>query len=58
MHEEGGWPKDVNLSEPELMIRHRKKLEKEENYQLCMPLMYEVIWQPCFIIVEQFQQEL
>jgi hypothetical protein len=42
MHEEGGWPKDISLNEPEMMIRHRKKLEKEENYQICMPMMYDV----------------
>mmetsp|Transcript_3157 Transcript_3157/g.6112 ORF Transcript_3157/g.6112 Transcript_3157/m.6112 type:complete len:559 (-) Transcript_3157:222-1898(-) len=31
-HIEGGWPKDVDPSEPEQTIRFRKKIEKDEDY--------------------------
>ncbi|ELU10526.1 hypothetical protein CAPTEDRAFT_84434, partial [Capitella teleta] len=31
-HTEGGWPKDVNPSEIEQVMRYRKKVEKDENY--------------------------
>ncbi|XP_072022237.1 dynein intermediate chain 3, ciliary-like [Amphiura filiformis] len=31
-HVEGGWPKDINPSEVEQVIRYRKKVEKDEMY--------------------------
>eukprot|EP00054_Salpingoeca_dolichothecata_P018737 m.115500 g.115500 ORF g.115500 m.115500 type:complete len:584 (+) comp22988_c1_seq3:64-1815(+) len=31
-HVEGGWPKDVDPNEVEMVIRYRKKVEKDENY--------------------------
>ncbi|XP_077979929.1 dynein intermediate chain 3, ciliary-like [Glandiceps talaboti] len=31
-HVEGGWPKDVNPSEVEQVLRYRKKVEKDEMY--------------------------
>uniref|UniRef100_T1J9T4 Uncharacterized protein n=1 Tax=Strigamia maritima TaxID=126957 RepID=T1J9T4_STRMM len=31
-HAEGGWPKDVNPTDPEQIARYRKKVEKDENY--------------------------
>ena len=31
-HSEGGWPKDVDPSEPEQMARYKRKCEKEDNY--------------------------
>jgi len=31
-HVEGGWPKDININEPEQTIRYRKKVEKDESY--------------------------
>lgn len=31
-HSEGGWPKDINPSEAEQVIRYRKKVEKDEVY--------------------------
>lgn len=31
-HKEGGWPKDVNVEDPDQVIRFRKKVEKEESY--------------------------
>ncbi|XP_070580175.1 dynein intermediate chain 3, ciliary-like [Ptychodera flava] len=31
-HVEGGWPKDVNASEVEQVLRYRKKVEKDEMY--------------------------
>ena len=31
-HVEGGWPKDVDYTEAEHVIRYRKKVEKDEEY--------------------------
>ncbi len=31
-HVEGGWPKDVDPSEVEQVMRFRKKVEKEESF--------------------------
>lgn len=31
-HIEGGWPKDMNLDDPEQIVRFRKKAEKDESY--------------------------
>lgn len=31
-HTEGGWPKDLNLDDPEQVVRYRKKAEKDELY--------------------------
>lgn len=31
-HTEGGWPKDINLDDPEQVVRFRKKAEKDETY--------------------------
>ncbi|XP_050528690.1 dynein intermediate chain 3, ciliary-like isoform X2 [Daktulosphaira vitifoliae] len=31
-HVEGGWPKDVNLDDPEQVTRFRKKAEKDDSY--------------------------
>lgn len=41
-HVEGGWPKDIDPDDPELVLRQRKKMEKEEAFQLSMPVMYKV----------------
>ena len=32
VHTEGGWPKDVDCTEAEHVIRYRKKVEKDEDY--------------------------
>lgn len=32
LHNEGGWPKDINIRDPEQMIRYKRKIEKDENY--------------------------
>ncbi|CAG7821652.1 unnamed protein product [Allacma fusca] len=42
-HNEGGWPKDINLSEPEMVSRYRKKLEKDDQYQTSMLEMTSVM---------------
>ncbi|XP_023938996.2 dynein axonemal intermediate chain 2-like [Bicyclus anynana] len=34
-HAEGGWPKDVNVLDPEATQRYRRKIEKDENYIHC-----------------------
>ncbi|XP_065360581.1 dynein intermediate chain 3, ciliary [Calliphora vicina] len=31
-HYEGGWPKEVNLNDEESTLRHRKKIEREDNW--------------------------
>lgn len=31
-HTEGGWPKDVNLADPEQTVRYKRKIEKDESY--------------------------
>ena len=31
-HTEGGWPKDVDCTEAEHVIRFRRKIEKDEEY--------------------------
>lgn len=31
-HNEGGWPKDIVLSDPEQTVRYRRKVEKSEGY--------------------------
>lgn len=31
-HIEGGWPKDIDPSDPEQVIRYRKKVERDEQY--------------------------
>ncbi|VVD01109.1 unnamed protein product [Leptidea sinapis] len=35
-HAEGGWPKDVNVVDPEATQRYRRRIEKEDNYIHCV----------------------
>ncbi|XP_061706639.1 dynein axonemal intermediate chain 2-like [Cydia pomonella] len=35
-HAEGGWPKDVNVVDPEATQRYRRKIEKEDEYISCV----------------------
>ncbi|CAH0726408.1 unnamed protein product, partial [Brenthis ino] len=35
-HAEGGWPKDVNVVDPEATQRYRRKVEKDDNYIHCV----------------------
>lgn len=32
LHCEGGWPKDISLTDPEQVVRYRRKIEKDESY--------------------------
>lgn len=32
LHNEGGWPKDINHLDPEQTVRYKRKIEKDENY--------------------------
>jgi len=41
-HTEGGWPKDVSAADPEQTTRHRRKLEKDEQYAIQMLSLAEV----------------
>ncbi|CRK89583.1 CLUMA_CG003276, isoform A [Clunio marinus] len=40
-HTEGGWPKDVDISDIEQKIRYRRKLEKDDAYIKQLPQMLE-----------------
>lgn len=31
-HIEGGWPKDININDEEQTLRHRKKIERDDQY--------------------------
>ncbi|GBP15411.1 Dynein intermediate chain 3, ciliary [Eumeta japonica] len=31
-HVEGGWPKDINMNDPEATQRYRRKIEKDDSY--------------------------
>ncbi|EDW79093.1 dynein axonemal intermediate chain 2 [Drosophila tropicalis] len=31
-HNEGGWPKDINMHDPEQTVRYKRKIEKDDNY--------------------------
>lgn len=31
-HIEGGWPKDINMNDPEATLRYRRKIEKDDAY--------------------------
>lgn len=31
-HYEGGWPKEININDEESTLRHRKKIEREDNW--------------------------
>lgn len=31
-HTEGGWPKDINMHDPEQTVRYKRKIEKDESY--------------------------
>ncbi|XP_059050189.1 dynein intermediate chain 3, ciliary-like [Achroia grisella] len=35
-HAEGGWPRDVNIIDPEATQRYRRKIEKDDNYIQCV----------------------
>ncbi|XP_072936986.1 dynein axonemal intermediate chain 2-like [Epargyreus clarus] len=35
-HAEGGWPKDVNVVDPEATQRYRRKIEKDDSYIHCV----------------------
>ncbi|CAG9567629.1 unnamed protein product [Danaus chrysippus] len=35
-HAEGGWPKDVNVVDPEATQRYRRKIEKDDTYIHCV----------------------
>lgn len=46
-HSEGGWPKDVNMLDEEQTLRHRKKIERDDQYaiqlnRLLAPMLHAV----------------
>jgi dynein intermediate chain 2 len=42
-HAEGGWPKDVDATEPEQMARYKRKLEKEDGYSAAVRLLLQAV---------------
>lgn len=42
-HVEGGWPKEVDYTEAEQVIRFRKKIEKDEDYIKCVVRLGAVV---------------
>lgn len=41
-HSEGGWPKDVNILDPEATQRYRRKIEKDDGYIHCVMALTDV----------------
>lgn len=41
-HAEGGWPKDVNVNDPETTQRYRRRIEKDDDYINCVMKNYLV----------------
>ena len=41
-HQEGGWPKDVNVGDTDMIQRQKKKLEKEDAFISAVPVMADV----------------
>jgi len=42
-HVEGGWPRDIDPTEPDHKIRFTKKIEKDENYILTMSALSSTV---------------
>lgn len=38
-HEQGGWPKELNITDDEAVLRYKKKLEREDNYIQAMKML-------------------
>ena len=58
-HAEGGWPKDVNFTDVDQVTRHRKKIEREDNYgpavkQLCDAMEHCVLQNNAIDIYQQY----
>lgn len=41
-HIEGGWPKDIDVTDEEQTIRYKKKLQRSEDYRIQMSKNLEV----------------
>ncbi|KAK4872810.1 hypothetical protein RN001_014839 [Aquatica leii] len=58
-HTEGGWPKDVNITDEEQVKRYRRKIEKEDAYvptvlQLCKAMESNVLQNNAINIYQQY----
>lgn len=42
LHTEGGWPKEINARDVDLVDRTKKKMQKEETYLETVPIMAKV----------------
>ncbi|XP_049885498.1 dynein axonemal intermediate chain 2-like [Pectinophora gossypiella] len=38
-HDEGGWPRDINIYDPEATQRYRRKVEKDDPYIHCVMML-------------------
>lgn len=62
-HTEGGWPKDVSLSDPEQTTRYRRKIEKDELFitqamALSKPMEHCIFQNNAINIYETFFEDL
>lgn len=48
-HVEGGWPKDINLADPEQVVRYRRKIEKDESYIVQVMSLTKVFFRNCLV---------
>ncbi|KAF5294468.1 hypothetical protein FQR65_LT01594 [Abscondita terminalis] len=58
-HTEGGWPKDVNITDEEHTKRYRRKVEKDDSYvptilQLCKTMENSVLQNNAINIYQQY----
>lgn len=62
-HTEGGWPKDICLSDPEQVTRYRRKIEKDELFitqvmNLTKPMEHCIFQNNAINIYETFFEDL
>ncbi|XP_055703785.1 dynein intermediate chain 3, ciliary-like [Phlebotomus papatasi] len=62
-HTEGGWPKDVNLADPEQTVRYKRKIEKDESYivqvmSLTKPMEHCIFQNNAVNIYENYFEDL
>ncbi|XP_037907219.1 dynein intermediate chain 3, ciliary isoform X2 [Hermetia illucens] len=62
-HTEGGWPKDINMHDPEQTVRYRRKIEKDESYinqimSLSKPMEHYIFQNNAVNIYENYFEDL
>lgn len=63
VHVEGGWPKDVSAGDAEQVARHRKKIERDDNYakqtiELCKKLENIILQNNAINIYQNYFKDL